>query len=483
MKLSLGQKLIISVIMISIILSGISLIISNIVIRRMIDEKYAAAANELSATVGAALDKERVAAITDKVMEVYRSSGQKFSNEQWEEDGYEAYADQFLFLMEDEDYLAVRDSLRTFQELNSVDCIYTAFIVPEDIAMVYIVDAAEKDAVTPGCFDPVYEMNYDSLKNPERGFPAYITNTPEYGWLLTAASPVYDNDGNMICYAALDISMNDIRAEQARFSLTLGILLSLITAAICVLTIIYVRRKIVKPINMLSEAAGQYGQQQGEAHHEFSSINIHTGDELEVLLGSMVQMEQDIENYIHNLTQTKEQLTSARQHADDMQKAALLDSLTGIRNRLAYDKEIVRLEEEMKETDRKNYGIAMIDLNFLKVINDTYGHEQGNAAIVALSKIICDVFVHSPVFRIGGDEFAVILRNNDYDKIEALQDEFNDRLAELQAIDSRKPWEKLSAAFGYALFDPALDQSADDVFKRADQKMYEHKKAMKAERK
>ena len=234
---------------------------------------------------------------------------------------------------------------------------------------------------------------------------------------------------------------------------------------------------------MLSEAAGQYGQQQGEAHHEFSSINIHTGDELEVLLGSMVQMEQDIENYIHNLTQTKEQLTSARQHADDMQKAALLDSLTGIRNRLAYDKEIVRLEEEMKETDRKNYGIAMIDLNFLKVINDTYGHEQGNAAIVALSKIICDVFVHSPVFRIGGDEFAVILRNNDYDKIEALQDEFNDRLAELQAIDSRKPWEKLSAAFGYALFDPALDQSADDVFKRADQKMYEHKKAMKAERK
>lgn len=483
MKLSIGQKLIISVIMISLILSGIAIIISNIVIRKMIDEKYATAANELTATIGEALDKERMAAIADKVMDIYYSSEQKFSNEQWEEDGYEEYVEQFYYLMEDEDYLAVRDSLRAFQELNSVDCMYTVVLVPEDKISVYIVDAAEEDAVTPGCFDPVYEMNYESLEHPERGYPAYITNTPEYGWLLSAATPVYDKDGTMICYSMLDISMNDIRAEQARFSLTLGILLSLITIVICVLSIIYVRKKIVKPINMLSEAAGQYGQRQGDSHREFSSINIHTGDELEVLLGSMVQMEKDIENYIHNLTQTKEQLTSARQHADDMQKAALLDSLTGIRNRLAYDKEIVRLEEEIREKGMENYGIAMIDLNFLKVINDTYGHEYGNAAIVALSKMICDVFVHSPVFRIGGDEFVVLLRNNDYDKIEALQQESNDRLAELQANDSLQPWEKLSAAFGYALFDPSLDQSADDVFKRADQKMYERKKAMKAERK
>ncbi len=349
--------------------------------------------------------------------------------------------------------------------------------------MVYLVDAAETDAVTPGCYDPVYKVNYDSLKNPERGFPAYITNTSEYGWLLTAAAPVYDKDGTLICYAALDISMNDIRAEQTRFSMMLGIFLALITVIICILSISYVRSRIVKPINMLSEAAEQYGNHRGNSYREFSALSIHTGDELEVLLGSMVQMEHDIDEYIHNLTQTKEQLFSARQHADDMQKAALLDSLTGIRNRLSYDKEVLQLEREMDGRKQKNYGIAMIDLNFLKVINDNYGHEYGNAAIIALSKRICNVFVHSPVFRIGGDEFAVILQNNDYNKIEDLQQEFNDRLKALQADSSLQPWEKLSAAFGYALYDPATDQCTDDVFKRADQNMYEHKKAMKAERK
>ena len=124
----------------------------------------------------------------------------------------------------------------------------------------------------------------------------------------------------------------------------------------------------------------------------------------------------------------------------------------------------------------------MIDLNFLKFINDTFGHEQGNLAIIGLTKLVCKIFAHSPVFRIGGDEFAVILKNDDYKNIKALEKTFNDRINELAADDALLPWEKISAALGYALFDPEKDKSTDDVFKRADQNMYERKKAMKAER-
>ena len=60
-----------------------------------------------------------------------------------------------------------------------------------------------------------------------------------------------------------------------------------------------------------------------------------------------------------------------------------------------------------------NFGIAMIDLNNLKVINDTYGYEEGNYAIKKLCEIVCSVFSHSLVFRIGGDEFVVILKGAD----------------------------------------------------------------------
>lgn len=482
MKLSIGRKLLISIFLIAVILGSAAMLVSNIVMRNMIDKKYSDSANELAATVGKALDKEQMSAITEKVIGAFNASETKLSNEEWEKDGYDEYVEQFSYLTDDPDYIAIRDSLRGFQELNSVDCMYTVAVAPDDKAFVYIVDAAEEDAVSPGCFDPIYEMNYDTLTDPERGFPAYITNTEEYGWLLTAGAPVYDAEGKVICYAMLDISMNAIRAEQTRFSLMLAGFLALVSIPIFVLTIFYVRRRIIKPINMLSQAAGQYGQNHGSSHREFSSLKIRTGDELEVLLGSMVQMERDIDNYILNLTQTKEQLSSARQQADDMQKQAYFDSLTGIRNRLAYDKEIQLVEQGSREGGRTEYGIAMIDLNYLKVINDTYGHEYGNAAIVSLSKLICDIFVHSPVFRIGGDEFAVILRNNDYDKIRSLEQEFNSKIERLREDDSLEPWEKLSAAFGYALYDPASDNSADDVFKRADKNMYERKKAMKAER-
>ncbi len=195
-----------------------------------------------------------------------------------------------------------------------------------------------------------------------------------------------------------------------------------------------------------------------------------------------MQVEKDIDSYIENLTRTREQLTTARRQADDMHELAHMDALTGIRNKLAYDKEILRIDGELGNGFTE-LGIAMIDLNFLKVINDTYGHECGNFAIKRLSSLICAVFAHSPVFRFGGDEFVVILRNNDYDNLESLVRDFNRLLEEGENDPQLQPWEKISAALGYAIFDPATDHCTEDVFKKADKCMYERKKAMKALRK
>ena len=195
----------------------------------------------------------------------------------------------------------------------------------------------------------------------------------------------------------------------------------------------------------------------------------------------MIQMESDIDSYIDNLTRTREQLTSAMQHADDMHELAHMDALTGLRNRLAYDKEIGSLDKSIRE-GCDAFGIGMVDLNFLKMINDSYGHDCGNIAIRMLSSVICEVFAHSPVFRIGGDEFAIVLKNNDYYNVDALVKEFNTRLELIAADTEREPWERITAAFGYAIFDSNIDLCADDVFRRADKSMYERKKAMKATR-
>ena len=165
-----------------------------------------------------------------------------------------------------------------------------------------------------------------------------------------------------------------------------------------------------------------------------------------------------------------------------MQELAHMDSLTGIQNRLAYDKEILKLDTEIQH-GLCSFGIAMIDLNFLKFINDTYGHEYGNIAIISLSQLIGNIFSRSPIFRIGGDEFVVILKNQDYYKIDSLKEQFNQQIEQFEKDSGLQPWEKISAAFGYAKFNTDTDSCADDVFRRADQNMYERKKEMKALRK
>ena len=95
---------------------------------------------------------------------------------------------------------------------------------------------------------------------------------------------------------------------------------------------------------------------------------------------------------------------------------------------------------------------------------------------------VCEVFEHSPVFRIGGDEFIVVLKFRDYKNVDNLVSEFNERLEKTRNDDTLKPWEQLSAAIGYHKFDKTEDKTVDDVFRKADKAMYDMKVAMKAQR-
>ena len=161
-----------------------------------------------------------------------------------------------------------------------------------------------------------------------------------------------------------------------------------------------------------------------------------------------------------------------------MSELAHKDALTGIRNKTSYDNEIRLLDWTLAD-GTVEFGIAVVDLNCLKTINDTYGHENGNIAIKKLCRVICEVFSHSPVFRIGGDEFAVILKNADYKNIDNLIKKFYETTDSFTDNEFLQPWERTSAAIGYALFDPAIDSNTTDVFNRADAAMYEKKRQMK----
>lgn len=109
----------------------------------------------------------------------------------------------------------------------------------------------------------------------------------------------------------------------------------------------------------------------------------------------------------------------------ELSHRVFVDALTSVRNKGGYDDYILHLKERIKKKDVVEFGICMFDCDNLKVINDKYGHEKGDVYLKTAAKAICEVFQHSPVFRIGGDEFTLILFNEDFKNRTELINLFN----------------------------------------------------------
>lgn len=142
-----------------------------------------------------------------------------------------------------------------------------------------------------------------------------------------------------------------------------------------------------------------------------------------------------------------------RQIADDLSRRVFVDALTSERNKGGYSEYIQMLQERLK----------------------------GNEYLKKAVRLICRTFQHSPVFRIGGDEFCAILQNDDLERCDELTTQFE---AESNMINSTaaNEWEKVNVSMGIARYNPHLDKSVEATVSRADQIMYENKRRRKAGR-
>jgi len=149
------------------------------------------------------------------------------------------------------------------------------------------------------------------------------------------------------------------------------------------------------------------------------------------------------------------------------------DAMTGVRNKRAYAQMESEYDERISEKRQEPFAVIVCDLNGLKQVNDTLGHKAGDDFISGNCAILCDVFSHSPVFRIGGDEFAVLLRGRDYENRDALIHQLKEDL------NARRHLGILPLAFGISEYDPESDLRLQDVFERADKLMYSNKEKCK----
>ena len=177
---------------------------------------------------------------------------------------------------------------------------------------------------------------------------------------------------------------------------------------------------------------------------------------------------ENIEEEVQKEEENIEKLQSAR-------RMAKRDELTGVRNKNAYQEFVNSVENNIQSgPEDYAFGVVVCDINDLKIMNDTRGHNFGDEAIQRACRMICETFSHSPVFRVGGDEFVVVLSGKDYEERETL-------VGKLKGISIANGRDRSGpvVACGLALFSRKEDTCFKDVFSRADHQMYEDKTKLK----
>ena len=185
------------------------------------------------------------------------------------------------------------------------------------------------------------------------------------------------------------------------------------------------------------------------------------------------RMKDETDNHIViGLSNVDDQIRREHEYAQAL-RMANHDALTGVKSRHAYSDEERRIDFAIVEKRQVPFSVVVCDVNGLKSINDRRGSGAGDQHIKDACAVICAAFKHSPVYRIGGDEFAVILRGRDYEERESLMENLRK-----DACRNNGDCDSLVTG-GIADYRPGIDMTCDVVFERANEAMRENKRALK----
>ncbi len=316
-----------------------------------------------------------------------------------------------------------------------------AFLADENFCITYSKEFEQGTKVS-GFSEELKHIDLGELTHSDRVYELDFN-----GRSKTATFTVLNNGKVMAVIAPNDEIYADFNALVMRI-----VVLAVITGLVFVFITIRIAKTIIRPLKELDKAAQDIAQ--GQLNVE---LNICSNDEVGTLAESLKETAQQLKvkiDYINNL--------------------AYSDKLTGIKNSTAYLQEVTLLKNDILQK-KADFAVFVVDANGLKYINDNFGHEMGNELIIKVTQMIAEIFGAENLYRIGGDEFAVIL----YGVNEVECQNYCKVFDEVVEKQKGKLW--ASASIGYAVFDMKKDSTYESVFNRADEDMYENKVHMKSE--
>ena len=372
-RFSLGKKLTMLIVLLSVTLSLVAVAVSYWIFSATMTEYYETLGTNLVRTLASQLDAEE--------LDQYFETGEM-----------------------DAAYYATQNFIRDMVDSNDVEYLYV--VRPHGIGVTFLFDS-DMEMDEGGSYDDGgycalgtyvdlvgdFAANLDNLLAGNPVDPI-VQRDESYGWLMTAMTPVLHEDGTMAAYVMADISMNDVMNTRQTFLIVLSALLIALTVGFIVLFLSILRRQVIRPIDLLTQATGAFIQNnEAELAAGTATVNvpdIRTGDEVELLAGSFRKMEEDMISYIRSfmeITAEKERIGAELNVATQIQADMLPRIFPAFPEREEFD--IYATMDPAKEVGGDFYDFFLVDEDHLAVvIADVSGKGVPAALFMVIAKTL-----------------------------------------------------------------------------------------------
>lgn len=405
MKMKLKSKTVLLLIVVTVILTLGSVYICYTRYTDTMLEAYKAEAKSIAATEALLLEEYDIEGITAKTVEIFHEACEEYGGipdvgAMTDEEAKEYYS-RYSSITESQEYQGMLSALQKMTNRNDVLSLYFVAADVDHNVCVYVVDGANpENTVVCACGEicPLEGNGADEIINKTYNFPVIDTNYPEYGWLCSAVYALISENDEFVGLSQVDLSLEQIARERISFLIRLVGLMILFSVVCTFFAGVITNKKIVHPLKELADATTSFvSDRDNDIAGKLDSINIETGDEIEDLYHSFVDMENQLNGYINDLmkvTADKERLGAELDLATRIQESALPTIFPPFPDRKEFD--IYASMGPAKEVGGDFYDFFLIDEDHLGlVIADVSGKGVPAALFMMISKTIIKTYTQA----------------------------------------------------------------------------------------
>lgn len=364
-----------------------------------------------------------------------------------------------------EKHNAILDKLKIFA--NNFDFKYIYIVRPDKSGKcVFIADPDPKNPAEYGREN----VSTPALVSAVSGKAAVdrVAVNDEWGKYYTAYCPVMTSQGGVGGIVGVDFDAEwyeNHLSKNTAYIMFVGTVSLIIGGSMMLLITIRLRRKLNRINGEIESISADISSLLVEIDAEFDyALAVPKSDTGTGVSNKLV----GIEKLYNEVDMIKEDL---KRYIEYVHIKAYTDGMTGVGNKTAY-LELVHSINDRISAGSISFAIAVFDVDWLKLVNDEYGHEMGDNLINGTAACIKNVFGAGNVYRIGGDEFIAVLENYSGADMEEAFSQLDEEIKRANAALPKGAKVPIAFSKGYAAFNPDTDKAFKEVFRRADKKLY-----------